>query len=129
MKKTILSIGIIFTLISCNLNLRDNLSQEKAWVYVELEAITSSDTSSYYYYGQISQQLLDKIDEKNQNKGLFMLSNIRYLDDFNEMKAYEDEYDQGSLFFRIQDIVKIQVLKEDPLYHNSLATEADSTNI
>lgn len=117
-----------FIIISCNNAPNEIVSYEKTWVFVELEVTTLKDTFDYHYYGQISQRILDKLAYNENYKTLFMLTNVRYSTDSNEIKDYEDKSDKGIYFFRTQDIVTLEVLKKDPLYNNSYKSENDSLN-
>jgi hypothetical protein len=112
-KYLILIISII-VLIRCNTVSREFLDIKKTWVYVELEVVTN-DTDYYYYLGQINQKTLDEL-EPDQGSSLFVLRNVRYYDDYDEIQEYADEFDDGTLFFRKDDIIKMEILKHDPLY-------------
>ena len=43
------------------------------------------------------------------------MNNMRYNDDFDKIQEYADSRDDGTMFFRTDDIVKLEVLKHDPL--------------
>jgi hypothetical protein len=125
-------ICIVFFLplfLSCNQRPSEMLNIKKTWVYVELEIVTRGDTSEYYYFGQISQRTLDKLALEENYNGFFVLENVRYFNDLDEIEDYEDSSDSGTLFFRTQDITKIEVLKTDPLYDRSRKHVKDSINI
>jgi hypothetical protein len=115
--------------LSCNQRPSEMLNIKKTWVYVELEIVTRGDTSEYYYYGQINQRTLDKLALEENYKGFFVLENVRYYNDQDEIEDYQDSSDSGTLFFRTQDITKIEVLKTDPLYDRSYNNFKDSINI
>lgn len=115
--------------LSCNQRPSEMLNIKKTWVYVELEIVTRGDTSEYYYFGQINQRTLDKLALEENYKGFFVLENVRYYNDLDEIEDYQDSSDSGTLFFRTQDITKIEVLKTDPLYDRSRKNVKDSINI
>ncbi len=102
------------------------ISKNRTWVYVELEVVTTSDTSNYYYYGQMKQDLLESFDKVEETKGLFTLTNVRYYDNNDVIIPYADETDKGLLIFRLKDILKIEVLKEDPMNINLVSEPSSS---
>lgn len=114
--------------MSCKQTPSEIFSYKKTWVYVELEVTTHKDTIDYYYYGQMDQRILDRLAYNENYKSLFMLTDVRYHNNADKIQVYEDESDKGLLFFRTQDIVKMEVLKNDPLYDNKLKIKKDSLN-
>jgi hypothetical protein len=127
--KQICFLAFLFLFTSCYHRPVDLLSVKKTWVYVELEIATKGDTSEYYYFGQINQRILDKLASDENYKGFFVLENVRYYNDSDEIEDYQDSSDSGTLFFRTQDITKIEVLKTDPLYDQGHKKDYDSLNI
>ena len=118
MKKLLPLLLITFTLclISCNFNSDHKMKkQEKQWVYVEIVTESKTDTSDYFYYGQVNKSLIDDIDANKRQKGLFYLTNIRL---WNEglLELYEDDELQGNLMFKIEDIEEITLYKDDPIF-------------
>jgi hypothetical protein len=128
MNRYFLLLGVLIILLSCNRAPNDILNIEKTWIYVELEVATE-DTDYYYYFGQINQNILDKLAIDQNYKSLFVLSNVRYNDDYDKIQVYADESDNGTLFFRTEDIVKIEVLNNDPLNRRVKEVEKDSLSI
>lgn len=127
MKKLLLLIFVVLLFSNCN-KIRDNISVTQIkWVYVDIEKIIDKDTTYYHYFGRMNERILNKIDSVDNYDNLFMLTDIRYIDDYDNVVIYEDEYESGTMFFRIKDVVHIEVLKEDPImYYES---EADSVNV
>lgn len=115
MIKYLILVISIFVLVSCNGLSKEILDIRKTWVYVELE-VTTHDTDYYYYFGQMNQKILNEL-EADQGNRLFVLRNVRYYDDLDSIQEYADATDDGTLFFRTDDIVKIEILKHDPLYN------------
>ena len=104
-------------LSSCGFNTqRTSDKKGKQWVYIELTTVTKSDTTNYYYYGQVKKALLHDIDSNPGLSGLFTLSNIRYWNDNDLLEVYEDEDLEGSIVFSIRDIKEIVLYKVDPVY-------------
>jgi hypothetical protein len=105
---------VLLVLMSCSSSSTDLLDFKKTWVYVELKVVTD-DTDYYYYFGQINQKILDKLAADKSSGSFFVLSNVRYYNDFDNVQEYADATEEGTLFFRTDDIVKLEVLKHDPL--------------
>ena len=117
---------VLMICLSCNEERTNKLNSKKKWIYVELEVMKNSDTTDYHYYGQVYQTLLDNLADNENFKTLFMLSNVRYIGDDSELKIYEDHDYKGTLFFRTEDIVKIEILKDDPLRSSKRKQSIDS---
>lgn len=110
-------ITLTILLSSCGFNTqRSSKAKGKQWVYIELTTVTTSDTTNYYYYGQVKKSLIRDIDSNAGLTGLFTLSNIRYWNDNDLLEIYEDEDLEGSIVFSIQDIKEIVLYKVDPVY-------------
>ena len=99
-------------IISCNNRDKPN---KKVWVYLEIYYITKIDTTTNYCYGKIHQSDLDKIKSHSNSKGLFELTDGRYLDDDQKVHDYSDSKESGVFFFRFEDVVYIEIQKYDPL--------------
>jgi hypothetical protein len=129
--KTILIYSIILfsgiLLFGCNnpeLSYEDN-SNYNQWVFISLETVMKKDTTDYYFYAQINGKILDKIN-KNDISGYVILNNIRFINDSDKLQIYEDNIDQNQRIFRVKDIVKIELLKKDPLYTFNFDELADN---
>lgn len=48
-------------------------------------------------------------------KGLFVLFNVRYVNNDDLLELYEDDKLSGDLVFRIQDIEELVFYKDDPI--------------
>ena len=102
-------------LFSCDFIDRENKNLEKQWVYIELITESKSDTTEYFYFGQINKSILNKIESENIENAHFRLSNIRYWNDDHLLELYEDEDLVGELIFRLKDIEEITLYKDDPI--------------
>lgn len=111
------NIAFVFILCSCNGWVsKGNANSEKQWVYLEVESILKSDTSVYFYYGQINKSILEEIYSNPEASGLFALSNTRYTrKDDNLIAVYDDAETNGTLIFRIEDIQYVSQYKNDPI--------------
>lgn len=111
-----LLLGFAFFFKSCVLFEEKPLqNHEKQWVYIELITESKTDTTEYFYYGQIKKSLIDEIESNEEKKGLFTLSNIRLWNDNQLLELYEDNNVKGELIFKIQDIEEIILYKDDPI--------------
>ncbi len=88
---------------------------EKQWVWVEIKTVMPRDTSDYYYFGQISPSIVDKIAQHEDKEGLFILSNIRYWNDDDLLQLFENDDNLGDKVFQIQSIQNMTLLKKDPI--------------
>lgn len=116
MLRHFLLLTAFFLLLGCDFapKTKSN-SKEKQWVSITLESVLHSDTSDYYYFGQVSKSLFDDL-EKNNLTGFFSLDNIRYVNDSNQLEVYEDSLFWGNRFFKKKDIERIERIKKDPVY-------------
>nr|WP_321452740.1 hypothetical protein [uncultured Carboxylicivirga sp.] len=89
--------------------------KNKIWVQIDLVKILPRDTTDYFYYGQINEDLLEQIEQNKDEGGLFLLKNIRYWDNDDKLRVYDDTDEVGIKMFRVNDISYVNVLKEDPI--------------
>tara|TARA_R110002012_G_scaffold321930_1_gene552457 strand:- start:37481 stop:37909 length:429 start_codon:yes stop_codon:yes gene_type:complete len=107
---------LTLSLSSCKFtNEKPIVEPERQWVYIELVTQSKKDTTDYFYYGQIKKSLIKEIDLHEDKKGLFMLSNVRYINDDDLLQLYEDSNLDGNLMFKIQDIEEVVLYKDDPV--------------
>jgi len=74
---------------------------------------------TYYYYGRITEELYTMILDGQKTEGFILLRDIRYWNDDDQIEAYEDEDDNGSIIFKIEHLVKLDRVKADPLTRNA----------
>lgn len=118
MKKISFLVFLVIIASSCNYQSNYNYKKvEKEWVYIEIETTMLYDTTDYFYYGQISKNLANKLVKDEAPNGFFQLSNIRYYNSNDLLQVYENDNRKGRMYFRIEDIEYISVLKEDPVYY------------
>jgi len=116
-KTTVLILFLICSVLctSCDVNKDASNDSNKQWVYVELVTESKKDTSEYFYYGQVRESLYNDIKRKPDMKGLFVLFNVRYVNNDDLLELYEDDKLSGDLVFRIQDIEELVFYKDDPI--------------
>ena len=118
MKETaFLFIIFSFFISSCDMkkmetNLKENSRLQ--WVNLHMDVVMKSDTTSYYYYGQISQNDIDQL-QNQPKKGMFTLRNIRYFNTENQLEIYEDNNYAGKMLFNYKDVSWVELLKKDPI--------------
>jgi hypothetical protein len=86
------------------------------WVYITIETVVTRDTTTYFYYGKINDQVINRLNKGNET-GHFTLKDIRYLNNDDLLEIYEDEFSTGDVIFKVKDIARIQLLKKDPIYY------------
>lgn len=92
-----------------------SLNKKKIWVYVELKTTLMRDTSDYFYFGQINEEITNQIDNDQNTTGLFKLSNIRFWNNDDLLEIYEDDDMSGFKILRISDIHQLKSYKKDPI--------------
>lgn len=109
-------LALTLLISSCDIQEKTPEIKGKQWVYVELITQSKKDTSDYFYYGQVKKSVLEKINTDPTVEGLFVLSNVRFTNDDQELELYENDKVGSTLMFRIQDIEEITFYKDDPVY-------------
>ncbi|OUR98047.1 hypothetical protein A9Q81_12365 [Gammaproteobacteria bacterium 42_54_T18] len=73
------------------------------------------EIGSYYYYGNISKELYEKISSNKIKRGFMLLEKVRYWGDDDLVHEYRDKEYSGDLVFRIENLVRIRGINGDPL--------------
>jgi hypothetical protein len=107
--------GLIIVASSCQKEPNDRQIITKEWVYVEVKNQGTSGGIDYYRYGKIKSSIVPKIISNSKTTGLFVLEEMRYINLQDKIEIYEDDEYAGTDVFRIQDIIMLQKLKEDPI--------------
>ena len=119
MKKFTIILIIMSIIVSCtNFSGDNDIVNKKTWVYLEIFYITKNDTTSNYIYGKIDQKDMSKIKSQKNSESLFELTEGRYLDNNDKVHTFENDKESGTFFFRIKDIVYLEIQKYDPLKIN-----------
>lgn len=116
--KLLITTHVILLMYSCN-QVKDVVIEKadkdyQQWVFIVMEIPSYTDTINYYYYGQVKSDLLDEM-EQNDTEGFFLLRNIRFINKDDKLDVYEDKIELGTVLYRKRDIVKISVVKTDPI--------------
>lgn len=106
-----------FFITSCDLKKKEingKENQRLQWVNLHMDVAMKNDTTSYYYYGQISQNDIDQLQNQPE-KGMFTLRNIRYFNTEDQLEIYEDANYTGKMLFNYNDVSWVEILKKDPI--------------
>lgn len=117
MKSAFLLTIFSFFITSCNLKKTETISKENErlrWVNLHIDVIMKRDTTTYYYYGQMSQNEIDRLQNQPE-KGMFTLRNIRYFNTDDRLEIYEDANYTGKMLFKYKDVSWVEILKKDPI--------------
>ena len=114
--RLLFAILIMVTLTSCDPKAiyREDNCNDQQWVYISIESFMRKDSTDYFYYGQVSKKLIDRLNKGNSS-GYFVLKNIRYFNDSDKLQLYADSSWMGTKVFRVKDIVKMNLLTRDPV--------------
>lgn len=128
MRKSIFAIVAVSLCMSCDQSRKKVAPTEQAWVYVEIFYVINKDTTINYLYGKLSAKDLKKFEKNSQDPSLFKLTDSRYIDTNDKVRAYgkhnSDNNDVGTFHYRFKDVVRLEVQKTDPLeYYKSNENE------
>ena len=115
MKKLLLIFFIICIFVSCNQPSNTTKSNEKVWVYLEVAYTIKNDTTADFIFGRISKTDLEKFEKKTSKTELFKLTDGRYLNDDNEVRDVQELNEEGTFYYRFNDIVYMEIQNIDPL--------------
>lgn len=121
MYKLILVTSIAVLLTACNIESKffpkkPVSTGEKVWSFIEFH-VPEKDGSieDYYYFGLVSKDLYQKIKSHEVKEGLIFMEKVRYWTTENIIESYEDEIYSDEMAFRIEDIVKFEMVKKEPV--------------
>ena len=88
----------------------------RVWAFMQFNVPEEGGgIGSYYYYGNISKELYDKINSNKIKRGFMLLEKVRYWGDDDLVHEYRDKEYSGNLVFRVEDLVRIKGINSDPL--------------
>jgi hypothetical protein len=120
-KNKILILLIITLLTGCDAfnelsSIGANASSDTVWTFTQFNVTEEGDTiNSYYYYGEISKNLYQKISENQLSTGFILLRNVKYWGTDDLIYSYRSKETDGSLIFRIEDIHKMELVRTEPI--------------
>jgi hypothetical protein len=123
MFKKITIILCLLTLSACNLeeNLFPSQHQsfeegEKIWAFIQYHIPEKEGGfEDYYYFGLVSENLYKKIRTHQIKDGLIFMENVKYWNTEDIIESYEDEIYKDEMAFRIEDIVRFEMVKSEPV--------------
>ncbi len=124
MNKFIL-LSFLFFLSACDLNdeimaISSTSDQERVWVFAQFNVEEEKgEIETYYYYGQIAKSAWGLIKDNTISTGFIFLNNVRYWGTDDLIYAYEDLENTGEVVFRIENIVRIKRVKNEPIIGQS----------
>jgi hypothetical protein len=119
-KKTLVLLVIIL-LSACNLEDKIFPKQgftegEKIWTFIQYHVPgKEGDIEDYYYFGLVNKILYEKIKNHEIKDGLIFMEKVKYWNTEDVIESYEDEIYSGEMAFRIEDIVRIELVKKEPV--------------
>jgi len=93
-----------------------NAHTDTVWTFTQFNVAEEGDTiDSYYYYGEISKELYQKISDNQLSSGFILLRNVKYWGTDDLIHPYRSKESDGSLIFRIEDIQKMELIRTEPI--------------
>ena len=112
---------LMLTLLSaCNMRDEAEAAREfqdgkKIWVFAQINVPKEDNTiEDYYYFAQINESLYKKIKDHRIEQGFIVLEKVRYWTNDDTIKSIGDEIYGDEMLFRIEDIRKIDLVKNEP---------------
>lgn len=121
MKKLMALLSLGASLCACDLRdevtaVAANNMQNPVWVFAQFNTPEEGEKiDSYYYYGQVSQDIYTAIAANQLQSGFILLQNAKYWGSDDVIQEFADRHNTGDLIFRIEDIRKIEGVREEPI--------------
>ena len=118
--KFIVGFLMLTLLFACNMRDEVEAAKElqdgkKIWIFAQLNVPKEDNTiEDYYYFAQINESLYKKIKDHRIKQGFIVLENVRYWTNDDTIKSIGDEIYGDEMVFRIEDIRKIDLVKNEP---------------
>ena len=121
--KNLIFIVFVFLVAGCDAEtqaeakaLMANTGEEQSWAFIQFNVEQEGEhIESYFYYAEVSTQLIDEIKSNRITAGFILLNNIRYWGNDDLIYELEDAENTGDIIFRIEDIVKLDLVKTPPI--------------
>ena len=115
-------VGLLMLTLLSACNMRDEVEAakefqdgKKIWVFAQINVPKEDKTiEDYYYFAQINESLYEKIKDHRIKQGFIVLDNVRYWTNDDTIKSIGDEIYDDEMLFRIEDIRKIDLVKNEP---------------
>jgi hypothetical protein len=121
MCKKIIVISIIVLLSACNIDSKffpktPESSGEKIWTFIQYHVSDKEGViEDYYYFGLIDKGLYEKIKTHETKDGLIFMEKVKFWNTEDVIESYDDAIYSDELAFRIEDIVKFELVKKEPV--------------
>jgi hypothetical protein len=112
---------VLFLLVGCDAKseisaLSTMADKEKVWVFAQFNVREDKDgMESYYYYGSVPKRLYQAIKYNKIHRGFILLEKVKYWGDNDLIHEYKDRENPGELVFRIEDLVRIRIVNQEPI--------------
>ena len=88
---------------------------KKIWIFAQINVPKEDNTiEDYYYFARINESLYKKIKDHRIKQGFIVLDNVRYWTNDDTIESIGDEIYADEMVFRIEDIRKIDLVKNEP---------------
>lgn len=121
MPNRIVVVLLFFSLSACNIESKLFPKQaidngKKIWTFISFNVPQKGGgIEDYYYFGLISENLYQKIKTHEIKDGLLFMEKVKYWNTEDAIESYADELYSDELAFRIEDIVKLELVKTEPV--------------
>ena len=123
MKKVVVGIILMF-ILGCDIQSEVTAynaveDEHKVWIFAQFNTPYEGDDGdtkldSYYYYGKVSESLFNLVKNNELHKGYILLEEVRYWGTDDKVYEYRDEEYSGEILFRIEDLVKVNLVHTPP---------------
>jgi hypothetical protein len=121
MFKNLAILAILFTLSACDLEEKLFPKQPfedgpKIWTFIQYHVPEKEGGfEDYYYFGLVNENLYQKIKRHEIKDGLIFMEQVKYWNTEDVIESYEDEIYSDEMAFRIEDIIKFELVKKEPV--------------
>ena len=118
--KYIVGLVILLSLSACNPGDEVEAAKEfrdgkKIWIFAQINVPKEDNTiEDYYYFARINESLYKKIKDHRIKQGFIVFQNVRYWTNDDTIESIGDEIYADEMVFRIEDIRKIDLVKNEP---------------
>jgi len=119
MNKVLTTLLLVVLMAGCDIDeavaVNDNLKEERVWVFAQFNVPEEGDKiDSYYYYGKVNDDLYQRISDNKIEHGFIHLQDVKYWGTDDLVHDYSDNEYAGDLIFRIEDIHRLKLIKQEP---------------
>ncbi|MBL1142790.1 MAG: hypothetical protein HND53_12250 [Proteobacteria bacterium] len=121
MRNTLIIVLIFISSSACNIDSKffpkkAFAEDEKILTFIQYHVSDKEGVvEDYYYFGLISKDLYRKIKTHEVNEGLIFMEKVKYWNTDDVIESYADEIYSDEMAFRIEDIVRLDLVKEEPV--------------